>query len=222
MNQMISHQVQSGQSVFVYGSGGHARVIIDILHRCGAEVRILIDDDHTKAGSMVMGCQVYVPEEGIRLLHERGVKEGIIGIGENQTRLHKADFIVNQGFTLVTAIHPSAVIGEDVSIAEGTVAMAGVVVNSGSRIDRHVILNTRCSVDHDCRIGQGAHISPGVCLGGTVMVGELTQIGIGATVLPDLTIGNEAMVGGGAVVIRDVPDNVTVIGMPAEVLKINL
>ena len=71
------------------------------------------------------------------------------------------------------------------------------------------------SVDHDCHIGDFAHISPGAHLAGAVTVGRSAHVGMGASVMPGVTIGEESVVGAGAVVIRDVPAGVTVVGVPA-------
>jgi acetyltransferase-like isoleucine patch superfamily enzyme len=75
-------------------------------------------------------------------------------------------------------------------------------------------------VDHDCIIGDHAHIAPGVTLSGGVIVGERTHIGTGATVIQGIHIGESSLVGAGALILKDVPQSVTVMGVPAKVLKI--
>lgn len=96
---------------------------------------------------------------------------------------------------------------------------AGVVVNTGSVIGADVILNTGCTVDHHNRIGDHAHIAPGVHMGGEVEVGEGALVGIGATVMPRKRIGAWSVVGAGTLVTRDVPDGVVVVGAPARVVR---
>jgi len=83
-------------------------------------------------------------------------------------------------------------------------------------LGRHVIVNTGATIDHDCIVGDFAHIGPGVHLAGMVKVGAGAFLGIGSVVLPGLAIGEWSMVGAGAVVIRDVPDRVTAYGVPAK------
>ncbi|MBT6282943.1 MAG: acetyltransferase, partial [Phycisphaerae bacterium] len=77
---------------------------------------------------------------------------------------------------------------------------------------------TGATVDHDCELADGVHISPGANLGGNVTVGECSWIGIGACVKNGVTIGKNVIVGAGAAVVQDVPDNVTVVGVPAKEL----
>jgi len=61
-------------------------------------------------------------------------------------------------------------------------------------------------------------IAPGAHLGGEVTIGEGVLIGIGATVMPQRRVGDWAVVGAGACVVEDVPDGVTVVGVPARPL----
>ncbi|NUT00772.1 MAG: hexapeptide transferase, partial [Sphingomonas sp.] len=71
--------------------------------------------------------------------------------------------------------------------------------------------------DHDCDIGRAAHIAPGCALAGCVTVGDRTFLGAGTSVIPGVTIGEDSMIGAGSVVVRDLPDRVTALGVPARV-----
>ena len=115
---------------------------------------------------------------------------------------------------LAKAIHPSTVIASDVSIGEGTVIMAGVVVNTGGRF---AIINTGATVDHDNVIEDGVHISPGCHLAGDVVCRADVFIGTGTSIIPRTQIGARAVVGAGAAVISDVPSDVLAVGCPAVV-----
>ncbi|MNJ71095.1 UDP-N-acetylbacillosamine N-acetyltransferase [compost metagenome] len=86
------------------------------------------------------------------------------------------------------------------------------------RIGPGSILNTGCSVDHDCVLGTAVHISPGARLAGGVKVGDLSWVGIGASVRQLVRIGSDVIVGAGAAVTTDVADAQTVVGVPARTL----
>ena len=79
------------------------------------------------------------------------------------------------------------------------------------------IINTNAGVDHDCRIGSGAHIGPGSALAGNVEIGCESFLGAGTCVVPCVRIGSRAIVGAGSVVLRDIPDNVIAMGVPARI-----
>ncbi len=80
-----------------------------------------------------------------------------------------------------------------------------------------MILNTSCSIDHDCSVGCFVHVSPGARLAGNVRVGDESWIGIGATVRQSIAISSKVMVGAGAAVVNDLPSGVTALGVPAKI-----
>ena len=93
--------------------------------------------------------------------------------------------------------------------------MAGSILQPGVALGRGVIVNTRASVDHDCRLADFVHIAPGATLSGDVQVGEGSLVGVGAVVVQGVRIGNGCLVAAGAVVVDDVPDGALVAGVPA-------
>ncbi len=195
------------KSVFLYGASGHAKVIIDILKAQGTEVAGLIDDNHEL--NELMGYKIY---------HEVPLdKSLIISIGSNSIRKIIIEKLCRNNFAM--AIHPSAIISPKSSVGEGSVVMQGAIIQSSASVGRHCIINTASSVDHDCVIEDFVHISPNVTLCGNVFIGEGSQVGAGAVVIPGIKIGKWCLVAAGAVVMRDIPDKVLVIGNPARVVK---
>lgn len=116
-------------------------------------------------------------------------------------------------------IHPNATIGIEVEIASGTVVMAGVVINSSSRIGKGCIINTSSSLDHDNIIDDFVHISPGANLAGAVKVGKGSWIGIGSVISNNITICALCNLGVGALVIEDITKTGLYIGIPARKIK---
>ncbi len=201
--------------MYLYGAGGHSKVITDILSSLGVEVIGMFDDNPPDA--KFKGMEI---RNGIRLLGEgfpRLDAPLIISVGNNFRRAELATLIdANYG----TAIHGSAIISAKATIGVGTVVLHGAIVQAGADIGAHVLVNTAASIDHDNIIGDYAHISPHATLCGHVQVGEGTHIGAGATVIPSIQIGRWCTIGAGAVVIRDIPDYATAVGNPAKVIKI--
>ena len=198
--------------MIIYGASGHGLVIKDILER-GGYSNIRFVDDAEKPNWI--GGLVLPPHE----IDELSKLPCILAIGKNDIRKKLA---ISLNGIFVSVVHPQAILAIDPkTIGEGTVVMAGVVVNPASHIGRHVILNTCSSVDHECVIGDYVHISPNATLCGNVAVGEGAHIGAGATVIQGIRIGQWATVGAGAMVIRDVPDYAVVVGNPARILRYN-
>ena len=117
---------------------------------------------------------------------------------------------------LSTLIHPEAVIGDDVEIGVGSIVMAGVVINSGSRIGKGVIVNTSSSIDHDCMIGDFVHVAVGAHLAGSVLVDDNSWIGAGAIINNNLHVCSSCMIGAGAVVVKNIEEEGTYVGVPAK------
>lgn len=120
-----------------------------------------------------------------------------------------------RGYTFTGVRHPSAVISSDSTLGEGVQIMAGVILQPGASVAENSIVNTRASVDHDCRIGAHVHLAPGVILSGGVTVGDGVHVGTGAVVIQGVTIGALATIAAGAVVVKDVPAGAVVLGVPA-------
>jgi acetyltransferase EpsM len=203
--------------LWVLGSGGHARVVIDTAQQAGMfEVRGVFDDGVTAGVTSVDGLPVLgtiTPEA----LTAHGVDRAVIAIGDARERARIAarlDGIV----TWATVVHPRAYVAPGACIDAGTVVFAMAVVQPGTRVGVHAVLNTACSVDHDNAIDDFVQIGPGAHLGGAVEVSKGAFVGTGASVRPGAKIGAWTTVGAGAAVIHDLPAGVTAIGVPARPL----
>jgi acetyltransferase EpsM len=126
--------------------------------------------------------------------------------------------IVERGGTLPVIAHPAAVLSTTATVGAGTIVSAGVIVQSDARIGRFCILNTACTIDHDNVLGDFVSVSPGVHTTGHVKIGDHSFVGAGSVILNRVKVGRRVTIGAGAVVIRDVPDEVTVVGNPARAL----
>ena len=203
--------MQQSGDIVILGAGGHAVVVASILIALNHRVTAYFDDDQKRWGQKLLGIPVRGP---ISEAARSGVKHAIIAIGDNKLRKRIAE---ETDFEWVTAVHPFSWIHPEVPLGPGTVACAGVVVQAGAEIGAHVILNTKASVDHHCRVGNYVHIAVAHLAGGAVAA-EGAFLALGSTVLPGLVVGAWATVGAGALVRKNVRPGTTVIGVPAREL----
>lgn len=205
---MSENKPQEKEKAIVYGAGGHAKVVIDVLEKAGwMQIACLVDDNPRLKGRTVFGYPVVGGRRDL-LAGSPPARSAIVAIGDNTGRLSAADWLQRHGFTLLTAVHPTAVLGRGVSVGAGTVILAGAVVNADSSIGKNVIINTRASIDHDSTLGDSVHVAPGATLCGGVHIGAGTLIGAGAIVTPNITVGRGVVIRAGTLVSRDVPDGV--------------
>ncbi len=202
------------KDIIIIGAGGHAKVIADIIYKYGDNLIGFLDDNLS-----LQGKKIYLDKKVIGTTKDIDkYKEYyfVIGIGNNSIRKK----INNENnLKLYTAIHPSAIIAQDVKIGTGSVIMAGVVINPGTVIGKNCIINTCSSLDHDNLLEDYVHISPGAHLAGTVSVKEGTWICTGATIINNITIAKNNIIGAGSVVIKDInEENGTYVGVPAKML----
>ena len=205
--------------VIIAGAGGHGRVVLDILRAAG-EHRVVgfLDANQDLHGTEVAGVPVLGHLNVLPKLKAKGAGGAIVAIGDNRVRRSYAEKLTAAGLELISAVHPSTVVSPRATIGRNVMVAPGAIVCTDARILDGAIVNTAAAIDHDCEIGEAAHVAPGVRLAGRVTVGEGAFIGIGANVLPCLSIGAHAVVGGGALVREDVPAGATVVGVPARVI----
>jgi len=201
----------SKNRLLIIGASGHGKVVADIAIKMNKWQSIsFLDDDEFIKTSM----ELEVIGKTADAFTYKDEANFFVAIGNNVTREKIQEKLINEGLTVVTLIHPSAVIGSDVVIGDGTAVMAGVVINSSSRIGKGCIINTSCSLDHDNVIEDYVHISPGTNLAGAVRVGKGSWIGIGSIVSNNVNIASGCKVGAGAVVVKDITETGTYVGVP--------
>jgi sugar O-acyltransferase (sialic acid O-acetyltransferase NeuD family) len=217
----FARKIGEGMKLALWGSGGHGGVVLDAVRQQGIYEPVAFIDDADDVGDPRhrSGLPILYGRQHLPRLRADGVKGMVIALGDEAKRTTLATIVVESGFELCTIVHPSAVICGDVRIGPGTVVFAGAVVQTGSYIGQNVIINTCTSVDHDCRIGDGAQLAPRVALGGRVKLGDISFIGIGASVINHIVIGRNCLIGAGAVVVRDVPHHSVAYGVPARVVR---
>lgn len=204
--------------VLLVGAGGHAKVVIELFRASDRYTPAgLIAQDSTSIsllGVPILGCDADLPR-----LRASGLTHVFVAIGDNQRRLSMGYQLADMGFSIVNAISPAAIVSPSVRLGFGIAIMSGGIVNAEAQIGNFAIVNTGASVDHDCRIGEGAHLAPATALAGNVTAERLAFMGVGSTAVPGVRIGESAIVGAGACVLHDIPAGATAWGVPARIMR---
>ncbi|MCH5335830.1 MAG: UDP-N-acetylbacillosamine N-acetyltransferase [Campylobacter sp.] len=191
------------EKIYIYGNSGHGAVCEDVAKAMGYKECIFLDDN-----------------KGLAFNENLPKYDMFIAIGENGTRKRIYEKVVKYNFKVVNLIHPSAVISSSAFLAEeGILIMPLVVINAKARIEKGVILNSSCIIEHECEVGEFSHISVGAKCAGNVKIGSLCFLGINSAILPNLSLADESILGGGAVLVKSQNEKGIFVGIPAKAIK---
>lgn len=206
--------------VVVIGASGFGRETLDTLEAMigsGSDLAVTgVVDDHPSETNLER-----LNRRGITYLGsiEQWISSGrrshfVLGIGAPSIRKRLAEQLEALGYQAFTAIHPQAMIGSGCHLSPGVVVCAGAILSTNVSLGEHVHVNPGAIIGHDTEVASCVSINPGAVLSGEVQIGTQALIGASATVLQQLSIGPTSIIGAGSLVTRDVPQGVTVKGVP--------
>ena len=200
------------KDLVVYGAGWHGREVMQVCRDTGMYMGSVCFLDDGLSGRKIDGIDVF---SGY-LLHEGAFTEThrfVVAVGNNRSRLRIGDDIISKGGQIETVVHPSALIWQDAEIGLGTVIFPRAIVSVAAKIGRFCIVNKHATIGHGAILGDGANISDSCAMSGNV--GSESFMGLNSVCIPGVDIGDRCTIGAGAAVIRSVPDDTTVVGVPA-------
>ncbi|KXZ69440.1 acetyltransferase [Acinetobacter venetianus] len=212
----------------IYGASGCGRSLMPVarqqLYREGVNSEIYFIDDSLQEQQIVNG-HIALNYQSFKDL-DAPQKYVLIAIANSQIREKLANQIIRDGLQLWTVHADNIVMMDNIEIGEGAALSPFVSITSNIKIGKCFHANLYSYVEHDCVIGDYVTFAPGVKCNGNIHIQDHAYIGAGAvikqgTANKPLVIGRGAIVGMGAVVTKDVPPNVTVVGNPARVLEKN-
>jgi len=203
------------RELWMYGAGGHARVIFDIIKTAGYfSVAGFIDDNETRSGEHFLGYELITSRSKYETINSNlKITNLFLSVGDNSVREKVAEKMKGYDFPII--IHPGSTISEGAKIGCGTVIMPGSIIESGAIVGKHCIINNGAIIGHSCHIGDFSHISGNAVVSGEVIVGKGSLVAIGACITPQVTIGEKCVIGAGSVISRNVPDGALMMGNPA-------
>lgn len=193
--------------IILVGAGGHALVVAAAAVAAGMKVEGFLDD----ATTTTLGRLTAIPRLGSIADLATTSLSPVLCVGDLAARRR----LLASGAwgKAATVIHPRAFVDPTARVGAGVFIGPGAIVQAHARVGDHAIINSGAIIEHECVLGVNVHVAPGAALAGNVSVGPHTLVGLGARILPGRRIGSEAVVGAGSVVLVDVPDGRTVVGV---------
>lgn len=210
------------KNIVLIGGGNQAHYTIDIIEKEGKYNIVGIIDSIHAINSDRFGYRILGKQEDIsQIIKEYKIDGGLISIGDNWSRYNVYNQIksTNPNFEFINAIHPSVIIGRNVTLGKGIIAMAGCIFNPGTIIGDFTFFATGAQVEHDNYIGDFASISAGSITGGHVKLGRFAAITLGVTIADRVEIGENTVIGSGSLVIKSLPPNVLAYGIPTRIIR---
>ena len=199
----------SDSNLLLIGSGGHAKSCIDVIENSKRfKIVGLIGNEH-EIKNKVGNYEVIGVDDDLEIL-SKTTKYALITIGQIKTFKKKMDLFIKAkkyGYELPAIISPFAYVANDVLIGEGTIVMHGVIINSGSKIGKNCIINTRSLIEHEVEVEDHCHISTGTILNGQVKVKSKSFLGSGTIIRENITIEEESLIGMGKIISKDFKNN---------------
>lgn len=162
------------------------------------------------------GLPLYCAPDWPALLKKEKIDAALITISDSSERLRELKKARAEGVRLVNAIHPTALLMPECKLGTNVILHARALIGYRAELDDGVIVNVGTHIDHHAKIHECVTFDPGVTLAGNVEIHSCATIHTRATIINRISVGGNAIVGAGAVVIRDIPADTKVVGIPGK------
>lgn len=209
------------KDLVIIGAGGFGRELSDIVERIN-----LIEptwnllgfiDDGIPAGQIVDSYPIIGTVDYLNSVDKE--LYAICALGVSKTRAKIISRISNPNIKYATIINPNALIYRDSYVGEGSVICGGTIATVNVKVGKHVIVNINCTLGHDDVIEDYCVINPGVNVSGNVVLGEMSDLGTGSKVLQGTKVVSGTVVGASGVVLKDITEPGTYVGVPVKKVK---
>ena len=201
------------KKLILIGAGGYAKSVIDSLDLDKYEIVGFIDDikkgEHLEYKILGDSLDIFYSQDYCFF----------VCIGDNKKRTIWYNKIVEKGLEIITIIDKSAIVSKNIRIGKGIFIGKLAIVNSDVTLGNNIIINTKALLEHGTSVGDNSNVSTNSAVNGDTKIGKGCFIGSSSVLNGQLTIGDGAVIGSGTVVIKDVKENTTVVGVPGRVIK---
>lgn len=214
--------ITSMRSIII-GAGTYGEVYLAYLQESGAEIIGFLDDNKSLQGRLIRNIPVLGGTELLPSLRKTYQVEAVYcPIGNNKQRVSFLEEARALGYKTPNYIHPSVIMASNICISNlGVYILAGTSIMPYVKIDDFVMISVGARISHHSTLEKGTFVSTGVNLGASLVAKRYAYMGIGSTIMTGVReLGTNCLIGAGAVVIKDVPDNAVMAGVPARILRI--
>lgn len=211
------------KDIVIIGAGGLGREVAQLIKDINQDKKTwnmlgFIDETVEKHGSAINDTSVLGSFDWIEKENKKNLwAVCALGNPRDKYSLLKKASAVNINYA--TLIHPDARINKYSEIGFDCIICCNTFISVNTKIGNHICINPGCGIGHDTVIEDYSSLYWNISLAGNVHIHEGCEIGSKATVLPKKNVGKWSVLGAGAVIINDIPDFCTAVGVPAKPIK---
>lgn len=212
------------KNLVIFGTGGVGRetsLIVDDINSINREWNLIgfIDDKKDLQGKIINGYQVLGDREYLNEFDKEIYV--VIAIANHYVKEELVKYFTNKNIKYATLVHPSVHLNDSIKMGEGCIVYPNVIMTVDITIGNHVIISPKCGIGHDCVIEDFVTLLWNVNVSGAEIIRQGATLGSGCTIIQGLEIGKNSYVGAGTVVIRDIEENKTAVGVPSRYIGEN-
>lgn len=209
------------KEIYVLGIGGSSFKMIDLANACGYEVIGLYHYNNERTGQIDHGYRILGSFDD---LFEQDIKDKnfLLTMGDMNIRKSLSDKIILKGGRVPTLAHPSAEISQFALISPlGVIVDSQTVIQADCIIDEGVYICSHSMICHQTHLEAYVFVAPHALIGARLNIRDFVFVGQNATLISTKVkeIGSHTIVGAGAVVTKELPPHVVVVGNPARIIK---
>ena len=177
-------------------------------------------DDFTPVGTIVNNYPILGKLDDIEKQYKQGVFDELsIAVGFTRMQYRKEVFErFENKIPFATFIHSSCIVDSTAKIGKGSIIFPKCILYMDSIVEDNVFIQINSYVT-DSIVRKHTLISATVSIAGRAEVGECCFIGIGSTISSDVKVCNNVFAGAGTVIVKDITEPGTYVGVPARKIK---
>jgi sugar O-acyltransferase (sialic acid O-acetyltransferase NeuD family) len=206
------------KNAIIVGAGTYGQVYTEYLKNT-YNIIGYIDDNESLIGEKINNIEV-LGDRKFLFNHIDKNTSIFVPIGNNEIRVDLLQQLTNMGFSTPSFIHPNTIIHDSVQMGKAVYILPGTNIMPCSILKSYIMISVGVNISHHAIIEDGCFFSFGTNIGASIHIQSQTYIGISSTIMTGVkNIGKNTLIGAGAVVIKDIPDNAVVAGVPAKILR---
>ena len=198
------------EPLFLIGGGYGSYQVLELILDSGKYFLEGYFDDNDDNKLDLLGIKKFgnADEDSIiKALKDYKVKNITIAISNNPLIRSKFENLGNNNINLVTLVHSSAIIGNNVKIGEGSTVFGGVHIGPDTEIGKMAFISSNSTIEHHNKIGKAFCCGPNFSSSGIVEIGDFVRTGINVGVEPFVKIGERVVLASGVIVTKNIEDN---------------